>query len=126
LDALSGLNTEIDDIDFEAGPENPDVAPGAAVGLGQVEKAVILCSDYFKNADRSVYLYTEKEIARRGGSVTSARNHSKIILARTDAGSFAVESSANLRSCNNLEQFALTNSRGLYDFHARWIKGLLK
>jgi hypothetical protein len=38
-------------------------------------------------------------------------NHSKIILFDMGDHAYAVESSANLRSCNNLEQFSLTNSR---------------
>lgn len=93
----------------------------------------IVCSDYFKGADRNVYLYTKREIEKRGGQVTSARNHTKIILAKAvpryntrQAAYYVVESSANLRSCNNIEQFCLSNDRELYEFHKKWISQLFK
>jgi hypothetical protein len=38
---------------------------------------------------------------------------------------YAVESSANLRSCKMLEQFTLTNSRELVLFHRGWMAGLI-
>lgn len=93
----------------------------------------IVCSDYFKGADRTVYLYTKREIEKRGGQVISARNHTKIILAKAvpryntrQAAYYVVESSANLRSCNNIEQFCLSNDRELYEFHRKWINQLFK
>lgn len=50
------------------------------------------------------------------------RNHTKLILAELARQFFVVESSVNLRSCQHLEQFSLTQSRQLYDFHAAWIE----
>ena len=36
-------------------------------------------------------------------------------------GKYVLETSANLRSCQNLEHASLTRSRKLFDFHAAWI-----
>ena len=52
-------------------------------------------------------------------------NHSKILLFDFPTAAFVVESSANLRSCNNLEQFCLTQSRPLLEFHRQWISRML-
>ncbi len=50
-----------------------------------------------------------------------ARNHTKLILARVAGKSYVVESSANLRSCSNLEQFVITQSARLLKFHEGWL-----
>ncbi len=54
------------------------------------------------------------------------RNHAKIILVRMiDGRSFTWESSANMRSCHNVEQCCLTHDAGLLHFHREWIDDLL-
>jgi hypothetical protein len=49
------------------------------------------------------------------------------VVANPDSSdhAYAGETSANLRSCNNLEQFSLTNSRPLFNFHKSWIGRML-
>jgi hypothetical protein len=42
----------------------------------------------------------------------------------SDGQQLSVESSANLRSCRNIEQMTLINSPSLHKFHARWIDQL--
>jgi hypothetical protein len=92
---------------------------------GAIGRAFVLCSEYFRDADRDVYDEAERQLEARGAKLRAVRNHSKIICiapaGRRDR--YTLESSANLRSCNNVEQFALTNDPGLHNFHRGWIKG---
>lgn len=81
----------------------------------------ILCSDFFRRADTEIWQTGADQARRLGYAFRSTRNHTKLILARIAGKCYAVESSANLRSCANLEQFTMTQSRRLYDFHAGWI-----
>jgi len=46
-------------------------------------------------------------------------------MALSDGRRFAVESSANLRSCRNIEQITLTQAADLHDFHAGWISHVI-
>lgn len=80
----------------------------------------ILCSDFFRRSDKDIWKIGAAQAKTLGYGFRSTRNHTKLILA--DVGRpYIVESSANLRSCSNLEQFTVTQSRRLYDFHAGWI-----
>lgn len=80
----------------------------------------ILCSDFFRRSDRDIWKIGAGQAKRLGYGFRSTRNHTKLILA--DVGRrYVVESSANLRSCANLEQFTMTHSKQLYEFHAGWI-----
>lgn len=86
-----------------------------------VGRAHLLCSDYFSGADPELYAHARDELGRRGQRCAAVRNHAKVLLFAIGARRFVVESSANLRSCNNLEQFALIQSPTLHAFHAGWI-----
>jgi hypothetical protein len=58
--------------------------------------------------------------------VAVVRNHAKIILAEmVDGRCFAWESSANMRSCRNIESYVLTQDRDLLEFHRGWMQELL-
>lgn len=89
-----------------------------------VQKCFLLCSAYFRDGNRDVYNEAETRLQKRGAHIKAVRNHSKIIcIAPSDSRArYVIESSANLRSCNNIEQFALTNDTRLYRFHRTWIR----
>jgi hypothetical protein len=95
------------------------------MAAGEVRDVQMLCSEYMENVDSDLYVYAREELAKVGGVLRAARNHSKILCIDFGARAFVVESSANLRSCNNLEQFTLTHSRELYDFHRGWIRSVI-
>ena len=82
----------------------------------------ILCSDFFRRSDREIWQIGRLQADRRGYGFRSTRNHTKLILGAIAGKSYVVESSANLRSCANLEQFTMTQSKDLFDFHAGWIE----
>jgi hypothetical protein len=97
----------------------------AMIDAGQIGNARILCSDYFAGADPETFSYARAELASRGSLLHATRNHSKLLLFAVGPRRYIVESSANLRSCNNLEQFSLCQSATLYDFHVEWIERII-
>jgi hypothetical protein len=92
---------------------------------GTVKRAGILCSCYFRSLSADIYNPMAAGLEQRGQRIIAMRTHAKIILARTTAGHhITIESSANLRSCRNVEQFVMTNDAGLYHFHRGWVQRL--
>ncbi|GEM_PF-1155028 len=85
-------------------------------------KLRILASDFFRRADKEIWHHGADQARRLGYGFRSTRNHTKLILAAIAGSHYVVESSANLRSCSNVEQFTMTQSKQLYDFHAGWIE----
>lgn len=93
---------------------------------GQIRRVGLLVSYYFKSTSRPLYDALVPQLRERGQKVLAMRTHAKIILARMEDGSkYVAESSANLRSSVNVEQFVLTQCPDLYDFHHGWIEGEL-
>lgn len=91
-----------------------------------VAEVELLTSDYFAKADADIYTAARAELEQRGQRIGFTRNHAKVIcLDFPTAGAFTVETSANLRSCVNFEQFALHNDAGLMEYHRGWITQLL-
>ena len=98
-----------------------DLAAMVAAGNIPADGLRILASDFFRRSDREIWQVGAAQARRLGYGFRSTRNHTKLILAAIAGKAYVTESSANLRSCSNLEQFSLTRSRQLYDFHAGWI-----
>jgi hypothetical protein len=95
------------------------------VAAGQIRRVTVLASDYFARSDPSTFNEAKARLEALGQRLVSYRNHAKILaLDFGSAGAFVVEMSSNLRSCNNLEQIAISRSRQLFDFHAKWISEL--
>jgi len=94
------------------------------MAAGEIQAATVLCSDYFAKADAKTYAEAKAKLAKVGGVLNSTRNHAKILALDFGADAYVVEASANLRSCNNLEQIALSNDRALFDFHRSWISSV--
>lgn len=91
---------------------------------GRIANAHVLASDYFAKADAPTFNEARAALGRRGGHLTSTRNHAKVIALAIGRDFYVVEGSANMRSCNNLEQFTLTNDRAVFQFHRRWIAAI--
>lgn len=59
--------------------------------------------------------------------LAAARRHAKTTLFEVDDGrKYVIESSANLRSCQSVEQFMIAQDAELYDFHEAWINDLME
>lgn len=67
-----------------------------------------------------------QQLTARKQPVVAVRSHAKVLLfAMSDGAHYVIESSANLRSCRNVEQFALTRDAGLLQFHRAWMRELI-
>lgn len=89
---------------------------------GQIKTVTFLCSAYFQKASAREFEVLRAGLAVRGQTIVATRTHAKILAARlTDKRCIVVESSANLRSCRNIEQFCMTESPELFAFHQHWI-----
>ncbi len=91
---------------------------------GAIRRAHILASDYFAASDAPTFREAKAQLQARGATLTSSRNHAKVIGLAFERDAYVVEGSANMRSCNNLEQFTLTNDPELFEFHRRWIQSI--
>jgi hypothetical protein len=86
----------------------------------------MVCSVYFAETDRPAYDYARERFSEINCQLTTSRNHTKLMLFDFGRTFYTVESSANLRSCNNFEQFNLTNSRDVWKFHRGWVTRMLR
>lgn len=88
---------------------------------GLVKSISLACSHYFAATDKSTFEFATEELQRRGQRIVATRTHAKVLAVRIGRAGYAVESSANLRSCNNQEQLAFTCSLQLFRFHRAWL-----
>ena len=95
---------------------------------GKVAKTWLLCSHYFKGTSGPAYQFASDELGKRKSArFLSLRTHAKLLLMRfTDGRTISVESSANLRSCKNIEQMTLIGCPAVYDFHVGWMDELFQ
>ena len=96
------------------------------IDSGNVRTIDLLCADFFAKADSEICQFAKEQLTRRGSRFAAARCHAKIILMGLDDGNrYVSEGSANIRACQSIEQFALTNDPDLYEFHRKWIDELM-
>ncbi|MEW6306760.1 MAG: hypothetical protein AB1705_25110 [Verrucomicrobiota bacterium] len=88
---------------------------------GRIRSVWFLASEYCAKSDADLFENAQRELRRRGQKIAAARNHAKIQAFRFASTCIVVEGSANLRSCNNIEQLTITNSPELFEFHRAWI-----
>lgn len=104
---------------FSAGNVTDLMALFDAEKIAAVE---IVASVYFERQNPAEYRMMADGLAERGQRIAALRSHAKIIaMTLSDGKAFAVESSANLRSCRNIEQITIIHDAELYRFHAGWI-----
>ncbi|HXT57667.1 MAG TPA: hypothetical protein VN699_03490 [Pirellulales bacterium] len=89
---------------------------------GQIEQVDFIASTCFQAKGAAEWAGLHTQLTARGGRCVAVRSHAKLLLfAMSDGAAYAIESSANLRSCRMAEQFCMTHDRGLFDFHHSWI-----
>lgn len=97
------------------------------VDQDEIHQTRLLCSHYFAGTSATIYDHAVAEFHRRPERMQflSVRTHAKILLVGlSDGRRLTIESSANLRSCKNIEQATAFADAGLYDFHTAWIDSL--
>ena len=97
------------------------------VDTGTVAAVDFVCSCYFKSTSADEFGFLHGELTARGQRIVACRNHAKLQLFEfADGRRFVVETSANLRSCKNVELFALHHDAALLDFHRSWVTMLIE
>lgn len=94
---------------------------------GRIGTADFITGLYFKRRETAVYTMLLEGIRARGGRYRAFKNHAKILLLENpdrDAW-IVVEGSANLTANPRLENYVITNDRGLHAFHHAWIEEAL-
>lgn len=86
----------------------------------------ILVSSYFLATDRENILHKMKKENRLDKyEVGFFRNHTKLVLIKTETDFYLFTGSANLRSSGTIEQFSIYNSKELFEFNKTWITYLI-
>lgn len=94
---------------------------------GSIGRVAFICSCYYRTVEADVFDFLHAELARRGHCVVAIRSHAKILLFEmSDGAAYVLESSANLRSCRNIEQFTLTHDAALLQFHRSWMAQIIQ
>lgn len=95
---------------------------GTMLDQGRIGRALVLCSDYFAKSDADTFRDAKARLEGLGSTLAVCRNHAKVIAIDFGHVAYVVEGSANMRSCKNLEQITIANSRPLFEFHRTWIR----
>jgi hypothetical protein len=83
----------------------------------------LVLSHYFKSTSGEIFRAIESLLVPIPDfRLTVGRSHTKITLLDYRKRAFVIESSANFRSSNNLEQIFAKQCRDLHDFHLTWIE----
>lgn len=91
-----------------------------------VKRINLLISYYFKSTSREIYDALIPALRERKQRVLAMRTHAKIILAKMKDGTcYVMRGSPNLRSSVNVENLTMTQCPALYQFHYKWIDGLI-
>lgn len=94
----------------------------ALIDARKIRRCDFVCSCYYKSAEPEVFDGFVSEMQARGQRVVAVRNHAKLLLCEmSDGNNYVVESSANLRSCHNAEQWVMSNDLELLGFHRGWL-----
>lgn len=92
------------------------------VDTGTVAKVSLLCSDFHAKHSPTEYAEAVRVFQARGMRVCAPRSHCKIATMQfADGLKLTMETSANLRTNNNIEQATLFNDAELHDWHAQWL-----
>jgi hypothetical protein len=92
---------------------------------GTVRSVLLNVSNYFRHSDREIFADCRRTLESRGHRVAVTRSHAKLLLLRAGERHIVVETSANLRSSKNWEQFVISDDAELFDFHRQWILDLI-
>ncbi len=90
-----------------------------------VRETWFLFSCYFRSSSKSESEFLFEQMRTRAAKVAAVRSHAKLLLLElTDGRHVVIETSANLRSCRNIEQFTICDDRELLLFHRGWISSV--
>ncbi len=89
----------------------------------QIRRVTFLASCYMRDSSGHLYQPLAESLRKRGHAIEATRNHAKLLLMQlSDGRRVGIDGSMNLRSCRNVEQANVWQSRELFDFYARYIR----
>jgi hypothetical protein len=94
---------------------------------GTFKSVALLTGLYFKRRETSVYATILEGLQKRNQRFIAFENHAKVSLFADEAAQvyIVVEGSANYTSNPRLENFTVTNDKGVYDLHKGWMEEVL-
>ena len=98
-------------------------ALAAALDAGHIGRINFLISEYFAATNKQIMAHMEQAAQNRRWRIGTKRTHAKI--ATLDTNHLVIETSANLRSSQNVEQLSVFRDRELHNFHVGWIAELM-
>lgn len=100
-------------------------ALAARLDAGVIGELRFLVSNYFASTNKEIHaaLSAAAEARAERWKLAIVRTHAKIALL---APALVIETSANLRSSQNIEQITAVADRELYEFHRAWMDPLFK
>jgi hypothetical protein len=98
------------------------------IDAGKIKRCRMLTGTYFKRRESAVYAQLITGLAQRGQKYVAFNNHTKIALMHAQSGRdwIVFEGSANWTANPRLENFVITNDRGLFKFHQAWMDDMLR
>lgn len=93
---------------------------------GRIRRAGLLVGEYFAHREQAVFATITEGMLARGFPIRAHLNHCKLILVSADPDFLVVEGSGNWTGNRRAEQATVTNDRGLVDFHAGWMREVLR
>jgi hypothetical protein len=88
---------------------------------GKVGRTMLIVSHWLKGGHEDGAYRKIVTTIGETGDIKAARCHAKMILIRSADYDLVLAGSANLRSCDSLEQITIDNDPDVYDFHAAWM-----
>lgn len=85
----------------------------------------VLTGINFKSKRAARYARILTQLENRGKRIRSFENHAKICIFQTECSNITIESSANLWGHVAVEQFTITESKELYNFHYNWLNEMM-
>lgn len=85
-----------------------------------------LTGEYFRTRESKVYSFFQSQLIERKQVIVSNKNHSKVTLMKIGENYFVIEGSANFTANPRIEQFILSNSKELFEFHKEWMDKIIK
>ena len=88
---------------------------------GQIGTMQLVVGLYLKRREQAVFSTLATGLTKHGQKLLATECHAKIFTIQHAQNYITIEGSANWTSNPRIEQFTVSNDRGLHDFHSRWI-----
>ncbi len=92
---------------------------------GKIKDGFIITGIYFKRKEPAAFGTLLRGIEALGWRYKAIDLHAKVQLLKAGPHRIVIESSANWTGNPRIEQFTITNSRKVFDFHRSWMADLL-